>query len=164
MKVCTICNQSKSLVEYHKKRKNSLDSRCKICVREGLRKWRESNRVKFNEWNRQWFRSKVKYHCPTCKVNFIRESNEKFCSVKCQLLGRIKIENECWIWQGAKTIKKYGCITLNYKNYGAHRLSYEVFKGKVENNICHSCDNPSCINPEHLWVGTQLENMQDMVK
>jgi len=71
-----------------------------------------------------------------------------------------KLEN-CWIWKGVK-IKGYG-IMFHKKPVKAHRFSYEIHKGKIEKNkiICHTCDNPSCINPDHLYQGTPEDNSHD---
>lgn len=165
MRICTKCKIEKNENQFHKKR-NGKDTRCKECVKVGLRRWRNANREKYNEWNRQYFRDKTNCHCPYCLKPFIKSSNEKFCCVKCHLMGNIKKINGCWIWQGAKDSKGYGRITVNYRIFGAHRLSFELFKGSIEKNknICHTCDNPSCIKPDHLWIGTQKENMQDKMK
>jgi hypothetical protein len=76
----------------------------------------------------------------------------------------------CWNWIGGKDKNGYGIISV-YLNPGrvcvrAHRFSYELYKGSISLGmfICHSCDNPSCVNPDHLWLGTHLENEQDKDK
>ena len=68
----------------------------------------------------------------------------------------------CWEWTGLKYPSGYGRFCKKY----AHRFSYEIHKGEIYNNlkVCHSCDNPSCVNPEHLWLGTQKDNVQDRDK
>ena len=83
---------------------------------------------------------------------------------------RVKIDsNGCWIWQYTKSEKGYGVMYI-YKpgrprgvRTKAHRLSYEIFKGPIPAGkyVCHSCDVRSCINPDHLWIGTHQENMND---
>lgn len=84
--------------------------------------------------------------------------------IKEKLLSRIKInlDNECWEWQKGK-MRKYGAIRLNGKSQLAHRVSYNVFVGEIPNKmlICHHCDNPPCINPKHLFLGTYKDNYQD---
>lgn len=72
--------------------------------------------------------------------------------------------NLCWIWQRQKSSTGYGKITVSSKKLFAHRVSYEVFKGNIPENkiVMHTCDNPSCVNPDHLKLGTQKENIQDM--
>jgi len=74
-------------------------------------------------------------------------------------------ENGCWVWNGDIDKDGYGIIYAFSKRTKAHRFSYELFNGIIKNElcVCHSCDNPSCINPEHLWLGTSLENTKDCI-
>ena len=76
-------------------------------------------------------------------------------------------ESGCWIWNGAVTAAGYGLAKSNYRNKtaSAHRIAYEAFIGEIPDGmiIAHACDNPLCVNPNHLWLATHKENSQDMV-
>lgn len=73
-------------------------------------------------------------------------------------------DNECWDWKGYLQ-KGYGHIRYKSKKYTASRLSYELYVGSLDSkmSICHTCHRPICVNPNHLYLGTHQENMQDMV-
>lgn len=76
----------------------------------------------------------------------------------------------CWLWEGDKRPNGkgilYGRFTIeNGKGTSAHRYSYKFFNGDIPDNlfICHKCDTPLCVNPNHLFLGSHKENMKDMV-
>ncbi len=73
--------------------------------------------------------------------------------------------DQCWEWKGYRVKSKlsYGSYRFEGKQWRAHRLAYLFHYGKLpmEMFVCHSCDNPPCCNPAHLWLGTALDNNRD---
>jgi len=70
----------------------------------------------------------------------------------------------CWIWKGKLDDDGYGNVKINQVTYKAHRISFMLLKGIIKNQhsyVCHTCDNPPCINPKHLFLGTARDNAQD---
>lgn len=78
----------------------------------------------------------------------------------------VKAETGCWLWTGGANYDGYGHMRVGDKMYQTHRLSYELFKGHIPVGmfVCHACDCPPCVNPNHLFLGTGSDNMQDKIK
>ena len=72
----------------------------------------------------------------------------------------------CWLWTGALTGRGYGYILNGVgRNEGAHRVAYQLYYGEIgDNHVLHTCDNPRCVNPDHLFLGSHQDNMDDMAQ
>jgi hypothetical protein len=114
--------------------------------------------------------------CPVCKKEFVGNyEGRKCCSRECasELLGTPldrmfarskRTDRGCLEWQGERFKKKYGRIKVDGVRYLVHRLSWLLQRGEIPpgKQVLHHCDNPPCWQIRHLFLGTQLENIQDM--
>lgn len=95
----------------------------------------------------------------TLEVTSFREKDVRRFWSKVKILG----PDECWLWQASCSGDGYGTTKFGPKVYGAHRLSYLITHGKPIQGwqILHRCDTPRCVNPNHLFIGTHQDNMDD---
>ena len=93
-----------------------------------------------------------------------RASLKKDQCYSCKVFSRTKKEGDCIVFTGTRTHDNYPVMGVNYKTVKLTRLVWTLLNGPIPKGgvICHSCDNPPCINPEHLWLGTTKQNFADM--
>lgn len=104
--------------------------------------------------------------CENCDNPCRTKGIRALCSDMCRFIAYISTDTEsgCWEWDNRSRDKDgYGKFRVNKKHVRPHRFSYELYNGPITNGlyVCHECDNPPCVNPNHLWLGDNRENQLD---
>ena len=106
--------------------------------------------------------------CRLCKADFLPPASaSRFCSLRCRVYAKITIPDDdgCWPWNGYRDAKGYGSVHVEGQTEKAHRVAYFIEHGYIPEgmHVLHRCDNPPCCRPDHLFLGTNEENVHDKV-
>lgn len=124
--------------------------------------------------------------CLTCQKSFSfpdyknRNGDKKYCGRACflnkplrpleeRLWAQVTKSDNCWVWTGNRNDFGYGLIQRGRRGEGndrTHRVSWTIHNGNIPTHMCvlHECDNPPCVRPDHLFLGTRLDNNRDMMQ
>lgn len=139
-KECTRCRQTLPLTAFaprYKDNPNYVHSLCRLCNTASVKEWRATH-------------PSPNAYAKTLLEYFYRHVTPENPQV-------------CWEWKGSRLEKGYGEAMFKRKRYGGHQVAYILFHGELSGNdyVCHTCDNPPCCNPHHLYLGNAQTNTDD---
>lgn len=114
-------------------------------------------------------RSQKGDNCLCCEMPLRNRYQGGYCSAQCRAIGQaVKGDgDQCWLWPGPFDEDGYGRFTQTGVRIHAHRAAWMAANDReipAGMNVCHTCDNPPCCNPAHLWLGTTQDNTDDMMR
>ncbi len=101
------------------------------------------------------------------KLEWENETREQYLEALSKKFNKFVVKKDgCWDWNATKNKAGYGSMLHRHKLIKSHRASYMIYNGEIPPStfVLHSCDNPSCSNPQHLFLGSNTDNMRDMAK
>lgn len=110
-----------------------------------------------------WPKMTSRFSCPKC-LRGGTGPHPPTCTPEDRFWAKVEKGEGCWEWQGARHPHGYGQVRIAGICVFAHRYSWQLANGPIPGglNVCHHCDNPKCVRPDHLFLGTQRDNLQDM--
>lgn len=181
MKTCRICAQDKPLSEFQARAgaKDGHRNECRECNLARQREYLQRNREVASA------RARARY---AANRELVIEARRRFRAEQGDRINaarraryvpkprstpadrfweRVQKTDDCWLWTGSTDKDGYGWFWVDGKTATAHRFSYALHNdGAIPDGlyVCHSCDNPPCVNPDHLWLGTNQDNMDDCAR